>query len=338
MKKRILAVLETEQEYADLLLRFLEERKDGLFETRIFTEEEALQAYLEEETAEVLLASEQSDYQKFEKKIPFVILLTEGCYVKEEEQRPVIYKFQSAEQILKEVLKLYLEQSEEKEVRYVSRERRSCKKIGVFSPCGGSGKTTTAVILGNLLGREKKVLLLNLEPFKKPYSWLEEEENGGVSELLYYMQQERGKLEMKIKSMVMRVGNMDYLPGVSNFLDLQKMQAGEMYECIQMIEQYTEYDVIIFDISFVSEALLSVLEECDVIYQPVRKRQEQMVWIQNFSKKQQEILKEKCREVVIPWQEESVQGNVEYLTASAVGEAVRQVLEQEKQVNYAAYL
>lgn len=322
MKKRILAVLETEQEYADLFLRFLKEKKDGLFETRIFTKEEALQSYLEEETADVLLASEECNYEQFQKQIPFVILLTENCYVKEGEESPTIYKFQSAEQILKDVLKLYVEQDQDGQGRYLAKERRFCRKIAVFSPYGGCGKTTTAAILGNLLGREEKVLLVSLEAFKKPCSWLEKEENGGLSELFYYIQQARGNIEMKLKSMVIRVGNMDYLPGVSNVLDLQKMCAEEMYACMHGIEQYSEYDVIIFDISFVSEALLALFEECEVIYQPVNKKQERSVWMKSFSKKEQKLLSEKCKELLLPWEQGSFDGNIEYLTASAVGEAI----------------
>lgn len=328
MKKRILAVLETEQEYADLFLRFLKEKKDGLFESRIFTKEEALQAYLKEERADVLLASEESNYEQFQEQIPFVILLTENCYVKEGEDTPTIYKFQSAEQILKDVLKLYVEQNEDGQVRYLSKDRRFCRKIAVFSPYGGCGKTTTAAILGSLLGREQKVLMVSLEAYKKPCCWLDGPENGGLSELLYYIQQERGNLEMKLKSMVIRIGNMDYLSGVSNVFDLQKMCAEEMYACIHAIEQYSEYDVVIFDISFVSEALLPLFEECEVIYQPVQKRQDNYkkqdnsTWQESFSKKEQKLLKEKCKKLILPWEQGGLDGNIEYLTASAVGEAI----------------
>lgn len=322
MKKRILAVLETEQEYADLFLRFLKEKKDGLFESRIFTKEEALQAYLKEESADVLLASEESNYEQFQEQIPFVILLTENCYVKEGEETPTIYKFQSAEQILKDVLKLYVEQNKDEQVSYLSKGRRFCRKIAVFSPYGGCGKTTTAAILGNLLGQKQKVLMVSLEAFKKPCSWLEREENGGLSDFLYYIQQERGNLEMKLKSMVMRIGNMDYLPGMTNVFDLQKMCAEEMYACIHAIEQYSEYEVIVFDISFISEALLPLFEECEVIYQPVQKKQDRFVWQDSFSKKEQRLLNEKCKELVLPWEQGGLTGNIEYLTASAVGEAI----------------
>ena len=143
-----------------------------------------------------------------------------------------------------------------------------------------------------------------------------------MSELLYYIQQERGNLEMKLKSLVVRGGNMDYLPGVSNVLDLQKMCAEELYACMHAIEQYSEYDVVIFDISFVSEALLPLFEECEAIYQPVQKKQEHPVWLESFSKKEQKLLTKKCKELILAWEQEGLDGNIEYMTASAVGEAI----------------
>lgn len=324
MDKRILAVLEPQEEYAELFLRFITEKKDNVFDIRLFTQAETLLEFKKEHKIAVLLLSEHSEEKRVEEGIPLVIRLSEERCVQEMEKRPVIYKFQSGEQILKEVLEIYLEQGEDTDIRYLSNGNRHCRKIGVFSPFGGSGKTSMAAILGNLLGKEQKVLVLNLEPFYKEYSWLENRETDGISQLFYFFKQGRGDLKMKVQSLVETVGNMDYLRGVSNFLDLQKISAEEMQNFLCAVEENTEYDVLIFDISFLSEGLLALLRLCDVVYQPVDGRKKGDLWKKNFTKSGQELLEKKWKQVeLLPEELGGEYGNITYLSQGGWAQRIK---------------
>lgn len=86
MEKRILAILEPKEEYAGLLLNFIKEKKDFLFETRVFTKLEALYSYMNENKIDILLAAKTSDYKEAAEKAPFTILLTEPIKIKRREK------------------------------------------------------------------------------------------------------------------------------------------------------------------------------------------------------------------------------------------------------------
>ena len=113
MKKRILAIVEPKKEYAELFLGFLKDKKDFIFQTCIFTKEEALERFLEKEEIHVLLMSDTCNLEKWRKKVKLLIALSEGRTVQEEGKFPVIYKFQSAECILQEVYEAYTKYCED---------------------------------------------------------------------------------------------------------------------------------------------------------------------------------------------------------------------------------
>lgn len=332
--KRVFAILEPEEEYARLLLDFIKEKKDFLFETRVFTKPDALLSYMKEKPVDILLASKTSNYGEAAKKAAFTILLAEEQYVGEL-SHPMIYKFQSAEHILREVFDIYLAHHGDSELRYLPKEGHKNKKYVFFSPYGGVGKTTAAITSGFVLSEKNSVLVINLEMFSKSYFWENipgEETVHGVSEILYYMAQSHCDLEMKIKSMVISIGNVDYLSGVSNLWDLQNMQEGDMYQLLYALEKYTGYDVIIFDVSFLSKGVSVLFEECtNVIIPSFDERHTNIQWQKSFTKREQEILNKKTKTILLPKIEYMKElTDFQYLAQGAYGEEIRKILSEEK--------
>ena len=75
-----------------------------------------------------------------------------------------IYKFQSGDDIIREVMAVY---SEIPGIRpntagSVDQSRRI---IGVYSPVGRCGKTCLALAIGQILAKEEKVLFVTLDTF-----------------------------------------------------------------------------------------------------------------------------------------------------------------------------
>lgn len=328
MKKQILAVLEPKEEYANLFLNYVKELGDCLFDTRVFTMVTALKEFMKENKVDVLLASEQSEYEEVRKEAGFTILLTEGRMVREKDYHPSVYKFQSAEQILREVFKLCVEECEDKNTYYLSKQIRYCRQLVVFSPYGGTGKTTFSVVLGHLLGVNKKVLVVNLEAFARPCSLLPQGEDAELSRLIYYMKQGRKDLHMKLQSLIRRVGNTDYLCGVKHYLDVQGMGKKDLEQLFQTLWEYTSYDVIVYDISFLNEGIESLLDQCDVLYEPVIGERQEKSWIEKFTKEKQKLLKEKWKQVVLP-REDRLPENIELLARGSFGVAVGELLRRE---------
>lgn len=336
MEKRILAILEPKEEYATLFLNFIKEKKDFLFETRIFTKLDVLLSYIKDNRVDVLLAAKTCDYKEAARNASFTILLTEEQYVGEVDH-PVIYKFQSAQHILQEVFDIYLAHHGDSELRYLPKERHYNKKYVVFSPYGGIGKTTTAITLGAILSENNSVLVINLEMFPKVYSWqqnMREEQLHGISDLFYYLGQSHCDLEMKIKSMVTSIGHIDYLSGVSNLWDLQDMKEEDMFQLLHGLETYTSYDVIIFDVSFLSRGISVLFEECtNVIVPTLQDNQNGTQWYKSFSKREQKLLEEKAKTILLPRMEYMDElSDIYYLAQGAYGQELRKAFCKENTV------
>ena len=328
MKKQVLAVLEPKEEYANLFFDYVKQLGDSLFDTRVFTKVSALRDFMKENRVDVLLASEQSEYEKVKKEAGFTILLTEGRMVRENDPYPSVYKFQSAEQIMREVFELCVEECEDKSTYYFPKQIRCCRQLAVFSPYGGTGKTTLSVVLGHLLGASKKVLVVNLEPFSRPCGWLSTGEEGELSRLIYYMKQGRKDLDMKLQSLIRRVGNADYLSGVRHYLDIQGMEKKDLEQLFHALWEYTSYDVIIYDVSFLNEGMESLLDQCDALYEPVIGENHGKAWMEKFSKGKQKILEEKWKPVILP-REDRISENIELLARGSFGVAVGEMLRRE---------
>lgn len=328
MKKQILAVLEPKEEYANLFLNYVKELGDCLFDTSVFTKVTALEEFMKENKVDVLLASEQSEYEEVSKGAGFTILLTEGRMVREADSYPSVYKFQSAEQILREVFELCAEECKDNNMYYLPKQIRCCRQLAVFSPYGGTGKTTFSVVLGHWLGAQKKVLVVNLESFSRPYGWLPQGEEEEISRLIYYMKQGRKDLDMKLQSLVRRVGNADYLCGVKHYLDIQGMEKKDLEQLFHALWECTHYDVIVYDISFLNEGIESLLEQCDVLYEPMLGEEQGTFWMEKFTKEKQKVLEQKRKQVVLP-REKRLPDNIELLARGSVGIAVGELLRRE---------
>ena len=328
MKKQILAVLEPKEEYANLFLNYVKELRDSLFDTRVFTKIEALKMFMQENRVDVLLASEQSEYEEVRKEAGFTILLTEGRMVRENDLYPSVYKFQSAEQILREVFDLCVEECEDKNTYYLPKQIRCCRQLAVFSPYGGTGKTTLSVVLGHLLGAKKKVLVVNLEPFSRPSDLIPNGDEDGLSRLIYYMKLKRSDLDMKLQSLIRRIGNTDYLSGVRHYLDIQGMRKKDLEQLFHALWKYTSYDVIVYDVSFLNEGIEGLLEQCDVLYEPVIGEGCGKSWIKRFSRDKQKILEEKWQQVLLP-KEDRLPQNIELLARGSIGISVGELLGRE---------
>ena len=330
MSEKILAILEPEKEYANLFLSFLEEKQELPYKIRVFTKEQALQEFLKEATVDVLLAAERSNYKELEGMVSRIIILVENKKKAEDCDKRHIYKFQSAERILQEVCKTCIQNKEGQVCDYVAHKGRGARQYGVFSPYGGIGKTTVSLVLGHLLGRGKKVLIVNLEAFSKRYHWLPSNCEAGMSQLFYYVLQGYSELEIKLASMVVSVGNASYLCGVTHYLDLQAIEMEQMDKILTALEQYSDYDVIIYDMSFVSKGMWSVCKRCDVILEPVLQENYENTpeWATCMSEKEWKHIEEKRRTIVMPEIQERYT-SVEYISQGVLGAAVSELIQRE---------
>ena len=73
---------------------------------------------------------------------------------------------------------------------------------------------------------------------------------------------------MKIQSIIHNHEGCDCILPVDDYRDLYSITAGDMNEFIDVIARKTDYQTIIFDIGFISEASLVLMKSCDKLMVP----------------------------------------------------------------------
>ena len=148
MKSRILAVCDWEETYADRLMEYLNVRQVSPFYVRTFTSITALEDFANQEEIEVVLLSselleELTDREMQSLHIGKMILLTQGPVPEELNGMPAIYKYQSAENIIREVLCIYAEEAQP--FLQAALLKNEVMLYGVYSPVHRIGKTAFAL-------------------------------------------------------------------------------------------------------------------------------------------------------------------------------------------------
>lgn len=266
MKNVVLAIYDKELDYAAHLADYLG-RKEGRFsETRIFTNEKSLKDFLEHYSIDLLLVSETLFQRNREwNNVKQLVLLSEGTMVAEELiEQTSIYKFQSAENIRKELNEIYA--LNERPQGKNKKEGEQVRVIGTFSPCGGSRKTVFSIRLGEILAKKKKVLYLNLECFSGLSRQLYENSMEGISELLYYIREKNIALLQKIESMICKMGAVNTIPPVNHFRDLMEITDDDVDAIMGELKGSAIYDYIILDLGYFHISTFRWLSWCDILF------------------------------------------------------------------------
>ena len=162
--KKLIAVYDADTRYAERLSDYVNRKEKGVFTAQAFTSKEKLAEYAKKHEIDVLLSGERTDSGDIS-GIPSA----QKIYMSEETEKQMdsgkeIYKFQSGDDIIREVMAVY---SEIPGIRpntagSVDQSRRI---IGVYSPVGRCGKTCLALAIGQILAKEEKVLFVTLDTF-----------------------------------------------------------------------------------------------------------------------------------------------------------------------------
>ncbi len=266
MKNTRLWIADSEAPYADAFREYVNLKKSHLFQVRMCTEQEQLQKALASEEIEILLISARW-YEAFRELIrnECVILLSEGSLPRELERFPAVYKYQSAENILREIMYYYSEQEEEE---YYTQVRKDNRVIGIYSPQEGIGKNKFALTLGQILAEDWNVLYLNLEECSG-FSEILGENHWNLSDLIYYLRQNKASFLYRLNSMVRKLDHLDYIPPCESYTDFRQITVEEWQRLLHLIRTQGMYDFIILDFGNVTGHEVCLLRQCSGIYLPV---------------------------------------------------------------------
>lgn len=294
MRKKIRMALYDSDGYMASLVSYLCKKKREIVETRLFTNLSLLREHVKAGQVDVLLAMEEEldELYGLQAFVPKIILLTEGNVVEEQSYFCLVFRYQSAEEVIREVLE---EIAEDDKIVYggVVTASRQCEVISGYSPFGGGGLSTFLANLAEELAENHRTLYISLEEFHGLENLPSEkegrpEEYRGMSEVIFYLQQRKEKLALKLDSLVHEGKRAEYLLAVENYRDLHHMSREDMICFFQTLCNETPYEKIVFDVGYLGEAQEYVLERSDKIYMPIpnTKAQEmkQSAWEQGLQR------------------------------------------------------
>ena len=260
--KREICICDVEKEYAYSLMNVINQHKSHPFTIRAFSSPESLEEYMEDHTVEVLLISPEFFTEQIRKRsIPHVFLLgggkRPGAFA-----LPQINKYQRVDRIMQQILEQIGTDGT------ITGDSSEAKVVAVYSPLHRIGKTSFALALGQVLGREKKVLYINLEDFSGFSSIFAREYDSDITDLLYYARQNQNNFPVHLTMTVQSFQMMDYIPPARVPLELKAIQLDEWQTFLEQVKDSGFYDVLILDFGDGIQGLLELLTACDVIYTP----------------------------------------------------------------------
>ena len=278
MKKKILGILDVDEEYAMNLVSFMNKRNHRECEIAGFTSIVNVEQYLKTKPIELLLVSDRVDKEKVkELNIGKVIILAEE--ERADTEQPTVYKYQSAQLLVREVMTYYAKM----EAAQMSESGRlnMVKKIGIFSLSSPCQRMMASMAVAQEKGKKEPVLYLNFEEYAGISKLLGLEQRGDLSDFVYYYKNQREHLEEELARLVCRRGNMDMLAPFTVGQDLYEIHIQEWRKVLNEIALISHYHTIILDIGVCKE-LIEWLDLCDEVYLVHEDCPEERVRVEEF--------------------------------------------------------
>lgn len=262
--KEVMAVYDQDICYAKRFADFVNSKADSYFQVIPFSELESLESYADSNPFSMLLLGQELDLDALAHiKTRDVIRLGElGCKI--EPGETVIHKYQSVEQILRDVM-LHC-QTYATEVETVLGP--NCRIIGVYSPVHGCGKTSFALTLAQILAKSQKVLFLTLEYFTGFEMLFACQYQKGLSDVLYQWKSQTHN-PFVLGSTIHYLGELSYIPPVSYPEDLKLFSGEEVKQLLEKLAKEAGYEVLVVDFGEMGEAI-EALQSCQILYVPTK--------------------------------------------------------------------
>ena len=255
MTKPTLAFFDSNTEHMEKLYRYLSEDKNLKLSLSAFTSEEKLNEYLNKESIDYLLVSD--DKAEMYKGVSRVIRIYDDS------QKDGIYRYSPADKVVKRLTELLDLDS----VSDHNDMNPGCKFIGVYSPVGRSMKTSFSVVLGQMLSKKNRVLYLNFESFSGMDFYDSMSRNSNLSDVLYYFNNIRNEFTAMFKNSLVSYNGLDMIRPAYYYLDLSYITAETWNKFLHELEEMGEYDYIILDLSDYLQGIFDVfLTRCSVVY------------------------------------------------------------------------
>ena len=322
MNHKNFVICDSEVLYVDRFMEMLSRRKEVAFQVRACTSLTHLMSLEKEQSIDLLLITDEYSGEE-RSRVPAgrVFVLTRGRKIEVGSHETPVYKYQSADEILTQILQTCLDHQDEDFFQVISKNNR--RLIGVYAPIHRSGKTTFALALGKELAKKGSVLYMNLEEYAALGVQFPKESGQDLSDLLYFVRQESGNFGLRVSTIVSQMEELDFVPPMRSCEDLKSVTAQEWQMLLGQILDKSIYETVILDLGESVQGLFAILELCHSIYMPVLEDEISMAKIQCYEQNLQLMGLEKL-----------VGRTTQFVLPAQVQGFVKQFAEEEAQYPY----
>lgn len=325
--KRIMALCDSEEEYAQLMTEFLKKHKDIPWEVQTYTSIEEL---LKTDSGKLtLLVVSEADFCQEMLRLNALrtVILNESGLMQWKDMT-YIDKYQPAEEVFKILLQIYMEVADIPLPRTVGSNATSF--LGFYSPVHRGLQTSTALTMGQLLSKDYSVLYLNFEYCAGIGELLPNLKTPDIADLLYFLNTEKDRFQLRMQTLCRQVGELKYIPPMRSGQNLLTITVSEWLCFLQKLEELGEYDYIILDLSDCLQGLFDILRMCTKIYTLEREdgisQSKMLQYEQLLEMCEYEDVVEKTKKYTIPHIQRIPDG-LEHFTKGELASIVKRLLE-----------
>lgn len=268
MAKFNILIGDCDKGYINAISKYLSSCGENDFKVISFTKELFLREYLDTRKADILLISPELMSENLNLfNIQVTIINVEDRIPETLLDYPYINKYQPGDLVAKELINIFSKYSKDEIIGFGSNVKS--KVIGVYSPIGGIGKTTTCIGIAKQYALNGfKTLFISLEELASYSALLDCSSTNDFSDLLYYIKQKNKNLILKIEGLKNNDINsgLHYFSPPSCYKDIQEVSVEEWIYLVEYIKTNSSYERIIMDFdSTLSEKNIRLLEVCNEV-------------------------------------------------------------------------
>lgn len=267
MRHKIMAICDTEEGYAFRMAEYLLEKVKLPYTLHLFTAVEELEKFAGREEIEILLIAESAWRLLREayvrNQVAQMFVLQESEEAVPEDMR-CISKYQSPELVVREMLNVIADGGGWKD--YPEAVDTAAKMIGIYSPVKRCLQTSFALSLGQLLAKEHKTIYLNFEMYSGLGELLRREYQTDMMDVMYYFQNAREKLALRLPTIIQNAGGLDYIPPMQYSLGIKEVPGEQWLALCRDLAAIGEYEYMILDLDDGIDGLFDLLKNCQKIY------------------------------------------------------------------------
>lgn len=254
-----LAIADLNMEYLERLTSALEEYPD--LRISVYSDPDMLAGAIANHSIQVLLLDPSMCDRRYSlDAVPLTIMLASEAEIPfSYRDLPAIRKFQRASQIYQKVLEFGSETFRDNTLA-----AGSAAILAFYSPVGGAGKTTAALVAAARLALENHpVLYLNLEPYSSDGFYLAQDPAvNGMSDILSRINDENGCKMFLQSCLQTKNENIRYIRHFDNPNDFAAMEPDELEKLLMICRTAAGVDAVIVDMEGVFDEKAKTVFKC----------------------------------------------------------------------------